>query len=326
MRPFTLHQPATAREAVDVLADHPDARVIAGGTDLLTLLRDGISTPAHLVDVVGIGLNGVEHHRDGTVRIGAATRNSVTDHRLTEEFPALVEAVASGASPQIRNLATFGGNLLQSTRCPYFRQLGFACNRRVPGSGCAAAHGDRRQAAIFGASPTCLAVHPSDLAVALSALDATVVVEGPDGTRKIPVDRLSRLPGTTPQRATTLRRTELITGIELTAGPRTRRSRHVKFRERASFAFAVASAAASVELVGGVVRSARIALGGVAPAPWRATAAEKVLVGHAFDSDAISAAAEAATAGAMPTDDNAHKVDLVRRVVRRALSDLGGRP
>ncbi|ONF74377.1 FAD binding domain-containing protein [Amycolatopsis keratiniphila] len=325
MRPFTLHQPSTIREALDVLTKHPNARVIAGGTDVLTLLRDAVIRSSQLVDIAGIGLHGIRHHDDGTTHIGATTRNNVADRRLRERFPALIQALSSGASPQIRNMATFGGNLLQHTRCPYYRQPEFACNRRAPGSGCAALHGDRRRSAIFGASRTCLAVHPSDLAVALAALDAIVVVEGKDGIRRIPARGLHRPPGTTPERPTELHPTDLLTSIELTTSPRARRSRYVKFRDRASFTFAVASAAVALDVAEGVVRSARIVLGGVAPLPWAASKAEEALVGRTLDDEAISAASKAATHGVDISTRNEYKVELVQRVVHRALSDLGGR-
>ncbi|WP_158890137.1 FAD binding domain-containing protein [Amycolatopsis anabasis] len=322
VRPFHLTRPRSVAEAVGVLARDPGAAAIAGGTDLITLARDGIAAPSRLVDLGGLGLDRIEWRPDGTVRIGALCRNAVDDARLRAEFPVITEALRSGASPQIRNMATFGGNLLQRVRCPYFRQPEFACNRRAPGSGCAAADGDGSRQAIFGASPACIAVHPSDLAVALRAMDAVVLVAGPSGSRRIPLDELHLLPGDTPHRETSLGRAEVITAIEIPPRPFGRRSHYLKFRDRASFAFALVSAAVAVELQGGVVRSARIALGGVAAKPWRGPAAEAALTGRRFAAAAIAAAADAAVAGAAPRPDNAYKVELVRRVVRRALSEL----
>ncbi|GAA1585950.1 xanthine dehydrogenase family protein subunit M [Actinomadura kijaniata] len=310
-------------EALRILAGDEGARLVAGGTDLSTLVRDGIVAPTHLVDVNGLGLDGIEWPRGGGVRIGALCRNAVDDPRLRRAYPVLVEALRSGASPQIRNRASFGGNLLQQTRCAYFRLPEFACNRRAPGAGCSAARGDGHLQAVFGASPHCVAVHPSDLAVALQALDAVVVTEGPRERRRIPVDRFFRLPGATPHITTELRRDEVVTAVELPDAPFARRSRYVKFRERASYAFALVSAAVAVEERGGTVRSARIALGGVAAKPWRSTAAEQALVGRRLDEAAIAAAGDAATAGARPGRGGGHKVELVRRVVRQALTELG---
>ncbi len=325
MRTFHLDRPTTVAEAVRILAADPTAEPIAGGTDLVTLMRDGIRTPARLVDVNGLGLNRVEWRRDGSVRIGALCPNAVDDDRLRRELPVVVEALRSGASPQIRTMATVAGNLLQRTRCAYFRLPEFACNRRTPGSGCAAIAGDGSKQAIFGTSGACTAVHPSDLAVALQAVEATVLVEGPRGTRTIPMDDFHLLPGSTPHAENALRRGELVVGVEVPRRGYGRRSHYLKFRDRASFAFALVSAAVAVEERDGVVRTARIALGGVAPKPWRAIAAERALTGKPLDASAIRTAAEAAVHGATPRPDNEYKVELVRRVVRRALTELGAR-
>jgi len=318
---FEYRRPGTVREALRLVAGHPDAEIIAGGTDLVTLLRDRLRTPARLVDINGLPLDGLRWSRDG-VRIGALCRNAVDDPRLAAAYPVLVEALRAGASPQIRNRATFGGNLLQGVRCPYFRLPEFACNRREPGAGCAAVDGDGRLLAIFGTSAACIAVHPSDCAVALLALDATVVVEGVRGTRRIPVGDLHRLPGATPHEEHTLRDGELVVAVEVPASPFAARSTYVKFRERASYAFALASAGVAVHSERGVVRDARVCLGGVAPKPWRARAAESALRGRRLDEATIEAAADAATEGARPRPDNTYKVDLVRGVVRRALTEL----
>ncbi|WP_433336633.1 FAD binding domain-containing protein [Spirillospora sp. CA-294931] len=322
MPPFHYTRATRVSEALRVLAEDRDAAFVAGGTDLVTLVRDGIAAPSHLVDLNGLGLDRVEWQRGGGVRIGALCRNAVDDSRLRRAYPVLAQALRSGASAQIRNRATFGGNLLQQTRCPYYRLPEFACNRRRPGSGCSAAEGDGHLQAIFGASPHCVAVHPSDMAVALQALDAVILTERPGERRRIPVDRFFRLPGTTPHLGTELARGELVTGVELPAAPFARNSRYVKFRERTSYAFALVSAAVAVELRGGEVRSARIALGGVAAKPWRSPEAERALVGRPLDERSIAAAGEAAAAGARPRRDNGYKVELVRRVVRRALTEL----
>jgi xanthine dehydrogenase YagS FAD-binding subunit len=318
---FEYKRPSAVREAVRLIAGRKDVEVIAGGTDLVTLLRDRVRTPARLVDINGLSLDGLRWSRDG-VRIGALCRNAVDDPRLAATYPVLVRALRSGASPQIRNRATFGGNLLQSVRCPYFRQPEFACNRREPGAGCAGIEGDGRLLGIFGTSASCIAVHPSDCAVALLALDATVVAEGPRGTRRIPVGDLYRLPGDTPHEEHTLHDGELVVAVEVPASPLASRSTYVKFRERASYAFALASAAVAVHSEHGMVRDVRVCLGGVAPKPWRAQAAEHALRGRRLDEATIGAAAEAATEGARPRPDNAYKVELIRGVVRQALTDL----
>jgi xanthine dehydrogenase YagS FAD-binding subunit len=327
MRTFHLDRPRSVADTIELLAADPQARLIAGGTDLVTLMRDGIESPGRLVDVSGLGLDRIDELPDGAgLRIGAMCRNAMDDRRLRDRYPVVAQALRSGASPQIRTMATFGGNLLQRVRCPYFRQPEFACNRRDPGSGCPAIAGDSSHQAVFGGSSACTAVHPSDLAVALLAVDAVVRVEGPAGPRGIPIGELHRLPGDTPHAETTLEPSEMIVAIDLPPSSPTSRSHYLKVRDRASFAFALVSAAVVVEEQGGRVRSARVALGGVAPKPWRAAAAEEALAGRALDDPAITAAAEAATSGARPLRDNGYKVELIRRVVRRALTELGGQP
>ncbi|MET8827196.1 xanthine dehydrogenase family protein subunit M [Streptomyces sp. NPDC004610] len=322
MRTFHLERPDTVAQAVRLLDSDPEAKVIAGGTDLVALMKEGIETPGRLVDVAGLDLAGITRAPDGTITLGALATNSDTARTLRERTPVLSEAIRSGASAQIRNMATTAGNLLQGVRCPYYRQTEFACNRRDPGSGCASIEGANPGQALFGTSSSCIAVHPSDMAVALLALDAVVLVQGPDGRREIPLGSFHRLPGDTPERQTELRRAELIVGVRIGAQPRGRRSHYVKFRERTSYAFALVSGAVVVDLDGRRVRSARIALGGVAPRPWRAEGAERALVGRTFDAEAIEDAADAATEGARPQRDNAYKVELVRGVVRRALTEV----
>ncbi|MBW1597969.1 xanthine dehydrogenase family protein subunit M [Streptomyces sp. JJ38] len=326
MRLFHYSRPRDVAEAVTLLSAEPDARVVAGGTDLVTLVRDGVRAPSHLVDIGGLPLDEAEWLPDGGVRIGALHPNAPLDSALRERYPLLAQALASGASPQIRNMATFGGNLLQGVRCPYFRLPEYACNRRDPGSGCAALDGDSSHHAVLGTSSRCVAVHPSDLAVALQALDATVRLVGRGGRRRgIPIDELHRLPGNTPHREHALRHGELIESVELPAQPKGRRSHYLKFRDRASFAFALVSVAAVLDVRGGTVRHARVALGGVAPKPWRSRAAERELTGARLTDAAVTAAAEAAAAEARPQPDNAYKVELLRRCVRRALTEAGGR-
>jgi xanthine dehydrogenase YagS FAD-binding subunit len=262
------------------------------------------------------------------LRIGATAANSDTaNHPLVRNnYPLLSEALLSGASPQLRNMATVGGNLLQRTRCHYFYDPAFAaCNKRDPGSGCAAREGFNRIHAIFGASPACVAVHPSDMAVALAALEATVRVKGSKGERAIPISELHRLPGDTPQRDTTLAHGELITAVDLPPPAFARAARYLKVRDRASYAFALVSVAAAIDMDAGAIRAARIALGGVAHKPWRPLAAEHLLAGKRPSAEAFQAAAQAAVAGAQPLRDNKFKVELARRAVVRALSEAAAR-
>ncbi|TDD02834.1 FAD binding domain-containing protein [Nonomuraea diastatica] len=319
---LSFSRPRGIDEALRILGRDRQAIPVAGSTDLVTLLRDGIRATSHLVDLNGLGLDEIHWLPGGGVRIGALVRNAVADTRLRRAYPVLAEALRSGASPQIRNRATFGGNVLQQTRCTYYRLPEFACNRRSPGSGCAAIQGDSSRHAIFGASNQCVAVHPSDLSVALQALEAVVLAQSTAGRRRIPVDAFFRLPGTTPHVASELRPGELITGIELPASDHAATSRYVKFRERTSYAFALVSAAVAIEVRDGVVRTARVALGGVAAKPWRSTAAEQALTGNRLTEETITAAGEAAADGARPLRHNKHKVELVKRVVRTALTDL----
>ena len=262
---------------------------------------------------------------DGGLRIGALVRNSdLANHRyVRERYPVLSRALLAGASPQLRNMATVGGNLLQRTRCYYFYDTAYAaCNKRNPGSGCAARDGYNRIHAIFGASPQCVAVNPSDMNVALLALDAVVDVRSSRGSRAIPLAAFHRLPGTTPERDTNLERDELIVGVTLPPS-RFTSADYLKVRDRTSYAFALVSVATGVRVVDGRIADARIALGGVAHKPWRAEAAERALVGHRLDRDTIAAASEAAVVGAVPLRDNAFKVELARRTVARALQNVG---
>lgn len=324
MKPFAYTRATDARAAVAAYGRDEATRFLAGGTNLVDLMKQGVEDPTHLVDISRLPLAGVEDVGDGGVRVGALARNSdVANHPLIRErYPVLAEALLAGASPQLRNMATVGGNLLQRTRCPYFTDLAFTeCNKRVPGSGCAARAGWTRMHAILGGSDECVATHPSDMAVALAALDAVIEVLGTDGTREIPIGAFHRLPGRTPHVETELGPGELITAVRMPALPWARRSRYVKVRDRASFAFALVSAAAVLELdAAATIRSARLALGGVAPKPWRVPEAEAVLVGRRAEAGVYGEAADMLLRGAEPLRDNAFKVELARRTVVRALT------
>jgi xanthine dehydrogenase YagS FAD-binding subunit len=280
-----------------------------------------------LVDINRLPLAQVTETAGGGVRIGAMVRNSdCANHPLVRDrYPLLSQAFLAGASPQLRNMASVGGNLLQRTRCSYFYDTAFAaCNKRSPGSGCAARDGFNRMHAILGASPQCIATHPSDMAVALAALDAVIEAIGPRGARRIAFADFHRLPGDTPQRDTNLEPDELIVAVELPPSPFGARSHYLKVRDRASYAFALVSVAAALDMRDGTVRGARIAMGGVAHKPWRATEAERALEGRRLDEGSIAGAARASVAGAKPHRHNAFKVELAQRAVERALRVAGG--
>jgi xanthine dehydrogenase YagS FAD-binding subunit len=306
------------------LARQPGAKYIGGGTNLLDLYKSGIEKPVRLIDVSRLALAGIDELPDGGLRIGAmASNTAAANHPLVRQrYRLLSEALLNGASTQLRNMATVGGNLLQRTRCHYFVDVGFdACNKRKPGSGCTALEGPNRIHAILGASNRCIAVHPSDMCVALAALDAVVETQSRGGARRIAMHDFHRLPGTTPQRDTELRHDELVTAVTLPPSPFAEHSRYLKVRDRASYAFALVSVAAALDLDGDRVRDARIVLGGVAHKPWRARDAEHALVGHALDDATLSAAGAAATHGARPYHDNAFKVTLAQRAVVRAIRE-----
>ncbi len=331
MNRFDYIRPATAAEAIAAAA-LPGSAYLAGGTNLLDLMKVGAARPERLIDISRLpGLDSIDWLADGTLRIGALVRNAdlAYDARVQRSFPALAEALLSGASPQLRNAATVGGNLMQRTRCPYFYDMASACNRRAPGSGCDARLGETRLHAILGWSEHCIATHPSDLCVPLAALDAVVEVDGPNGLREVPLEALHRLPGDTPQTETVLRPGELITAVRVpTEGVAlARHARYLKVRERTSFAFAVVSVAAGLELGGTNIRKARLALGGVAAKPWRALAAEAALEGGLASEEAFARAADLALAEARPSGENDFKIELARRLVVRALRDaLTGTP
>ena len=305
------------------LGQQPGARYIGGGTNLLDLMKGDVEHPARLVDISRIGLDQIAELPDGGLRIGALARNSdMADHPLLRQrYPLLAQALLAGASPQLRNMATAGGNLLQRTRCPYFTDTAFEqCNKRKPGSGCAALQGYNRGHAVLGASAACIAVHPSDMCVALAALEATVVAAGPRGERRIALADFHRLPGATPQQDTTLAPGEMITAIDLPPSPFAGHARYLKLRDRASYAFALVSVAAALDFDGPRVRQARIALGGVAHKPWRLPAAEALLAGQPLSDERCRQCAAQLLAGAKGYRDNQFKIELAQRAVVRALN------
>ncbi|WP_433425515.1 FAD binding domain-containing protein [Microtetraspora malaysiensis] len=327
MIPFEYLRAGDPAEAVAAVAGRPGAAFLGGGTNLVDHMKLGVAGPDLLVDVSRLPLDRVEETAGG-LRIGAAVRNSdLAAHPLVRErYPVLARALLSGASGQLRNVATMAGNLLQRTRCPYFQDVTTPCNKRVPGSGCSAAGGYTRYHAILGASEHCVATHPSDMAVAMVALDAVVAVLGPGGARTLPLAELYRLPGDAPQRDTVLEHGDLIIAVELPHLPFARRSAYRKVRDRASFSFALVSVAAALDLYGGLVRDVRLALGGVAHKPWRATRAEAELRGGPATEDAFRRAAEAELAAARPLPGNAFKVAMARNAVvatLRALAEEG---
>ncbi len=325
MNPVSYERAADVDQAVR-LAQQPGARFIGGGTNLLDLMKGGVETPQRLIDVSRLPLAAITELPQGGVRIGALARNSdMANHALVRQrYPLLTQALLSGASPQLRNMATAGGNLMQRTRCYYFYDTAFdMCNKRNPGSGCAAREGYNRIHAILGASEQCIATNPSDMNVALAALDAVVRVRGAGGERAIPIAEFHTLPGDTPQRDTTLRPGELITGIDLPPPAFADHAHYLKVRDRASYAFALVSVAAALQMENGVVRQARIALGGVAHKPWRATEAEAMLVGKTLDDALLKQCAAAALAGARAYEHNAFKITLAQRAITRAVRIAG---
>lgn len=329
MNPFAYERVDAPEAALRSIAA-PGARFLSGGTNLIDLMKDGVEQPATLVDINHIGLDKVEANADG-VRIGALVRNSdLANHpQIVANYPLLSMALLSGASPQLRNMATTGGNLMQRTRCYYFMDMAFpACNKRKPGSGCGAIDGVNRIHAILGQtddgphSPhTCIATNPSDMCVAMYALDAVVEVQGPKGKRTIPVMEFHRLPGDDPAKDTNLREDELITGVTLPAARFAKNSWYLKARDRQSYAFALVSVAAGLEMDGDTIKSAGLALGGVAQKPWRTKEAEAALTGKPATAETFRRAAEAALAGAHGYRDNAFKIELAKQCVVRALTE-----
>ena len=321
MMPFNYSRPGDISEAIK-LAD-ATTRFIAGGTNLVDLMKENVVRPSRLIDITGLGLNEVEELTDGGLRIGALVSNAdLAWHPLIEQrYPLLSQAILAGASPQLRNMASTGGNLLQRTRCYYFYDTGSPCNKREPGSGCPARSGLNRIHAILGASDACVATHPSDMCVALAALDAVVHVQGKAGERRIDFADFHRLPADAPERDNQLADDELVTAIELPAPRFVAHHRYLKIRDRASYAFALVSVAAALELDGDTIRDARLALGGVAHKPWRDKAVEAALAGKPVSHETFSAAADLLLRDAQPLTHNAFKVRLAHRAIVRALSD-----
>ena len=324
MNSFDYFRPSTISEAV-AAASVQGSAYLAAGTNLLDLMKGGLTRPSRLVDVTRLpGLDRIEALADGGVRIGALVRNADLAHDpdFAKSYPAVAEALLSGASAQLRNAATVGGNLLQRTRCGYFYDAASACNKREPGAGCDARGGDNRLHAVLGWSEACIATHPSDFCVPLTALDAVVEIEGRSGRREVALEALHRLPGDTPERDSVLEPGDLIVALRLPAVARAfaAHARYLKVRERTSYAFAVVSAAAALRIEAGKIKDARLALGGVAAKPWRARAAEQILAGATPGPDAYRRAAKAALADAKPSGDNLFKIELAQRILVRALT------
>jgi xanthine dehydrogenase YagS FAD-binding subunit len=324
VRPFHYEPASSASEAIALIATRPGAKFLGGGTNLVDLMRLEVETPDVLIDVTRLENDRIEETDGGGVRIGAAVTNSdlAADRLVRDRYPILAQALLNGASGQLRNLATVGGNLMQRTRCAYFQDVTKPCNKRDPGSGCPARNGDHRNLAVIGHSEQCVATHPSDMAVALAALDAVVHVRGPDGERTIPMVGFHRLPGDEPHRDTVLESGELITAVELPGLHGGFASAYRKVRERRSFSFALVSIAALLELRDGAVADVRLALGGVAHVPWRAARAEDALRGGELTEDALRRAADAELEQARPLRDNGYKIPLARNLIVSTLLDL----
>ena len=327
MQPFEYTRAEDPQAVVSALGRAPRAKILAGGTNLVDLMKQNVERPTTLIDVNRLQLAEITETPDGGLRLGALARNADTANHpsVRRNYPLLSQAILAGASPQLRNAASNGGNLLQRTRCYYFYDPAFtACNKRSPGSGCAAIKGYNRIHAILGASAECIATHPSDMCVALSALGAIVRVRGPRGERTIAFDEFHRLPGKSPEVDTNLRADELILSIDLPKSPYANHSAYIKARDRASYAFALVSAAAALEVERGTIRSARLSLGGVAHKPWRAEAAEHMLIGKPAAEASYRAAANAALADARTLEHNAFKVEMTKQVIVRAFTVAGG--
>lgn len=321
MKPFNYSRALAADAAISSIGTDRTAKFIGGGTNLLDLIKEGVEQPDKLIDINRLPLTQITELANGGVRLGALARNSDTANHplIRERYPLLSQAILAGASAQLRNMATNGGNLMQRTRCYYFYDTAVPCNKRQPGSGCPAIEGYNRIHAILGASDQCIATHPSDMCVALVALDAVVRVQGANRERQIPIDEFHRLPGDTPQLDTVLEPGELITAIDLPS-PLTTRSHYLKVRDRASYAFALVSVAAAVDIDGDQISAARVALGGVAHKPWRAVATEQILVGAKATEETFRAAADATVREAKPQKYNRFKVEMVKRAIIRTLA------
>ena len=328
MQPFELITANTVPDAVRAQASANTAqqgapvRFIAGGTNLVDYMKLNVETPRQLVDINGISLDRIERQQDGSVKIGALARNSDVAHDavVKEHFPVLSQAILAGASTQLRNMATTAGNLLQKTRCVYYRDTAYGCNKREPGSGCSAIGGHNRMLAILGTSEHCIASNPSDQNVALAALEATVFITGAKGDRQVPISAFYLLPGNTPQNETVLAPGDLVTHVSIPAMPVGAKSLYLKLRDRASYEFALSSAAVAVKLNGGRIEFVRIALGGVGSVPWRSREAERLLQGKPPTAENFRLAASAALHGARPQSQNGFKVELAKRCLAHALT------
>jgi xanthine dehydrogenase YagS FAD-binding subunit len=323
MNPFQYQRPTAPGDAIHAIATVRGSKFLAGGTNLVDLMKSNVEHPTALIDINHLNLTQVTSDENGVTTIGAGVRNSdLANHDIIrKQYPLLSQALLSGASAQLRNMATTGGNLLQRTRCYYFADTSFPeCNKRNPGSGCAALKGFNRIHAILGASESCIATNPSDMNVALAALDATIHVQGSKGKRAIPIADFHLLPGTTPHIETSLKPDELITAVELPAPKFSKHSYYLKVRDRQSYAFALVSVAAGLELDGGIIKSAGLALGGVAPKPWRSAEAEKLLTCATTSPEVFRKAADLAVAGAKTYEHNAFKVELAKQSIVRALT------
>jgi xanthine dehydrogenase YagS FAD-binding subunit len=326
MKPFSYFRPTTAMGAIEAVSQERHAKFLGGGTNLIDLMRENIEAPDALVDVTGLPFSQITERADGGLRLGAGVRNTaVATHPLVRErYPMLSEAILCGASGQIRNMATVGGNLMQRTRCYYFYDAAARCNKRQPHSGCDAIGGFSRMHAILGVSDACIATHPSDMCVALAALDAAVQVSGPNGKRTIPLTAFHRLPGDTPHIETDLQAGELITAVEVPPLEWARRSRYRKVRDRSSYAFALVSVAAAVATDNGVITDVRLALGGVAHKPWRAVEAERRLRQAPATLDQLRLAIDTELAASRTTAHNHFKIEVARRVVVSVLAEMIG--
>jgi xanthine dehydrogenase YagS FAD-binding subunit len=322
MQPFTLTRPVDVKSAIAAGA-RPEAVYIAGGTDLLQLTKDNVETPREIVDLEILSLSRIHATANGLRLEPLARMSDVASHpEVVRNWPVLSQALLASASPQVRNMGTMGGNLLQRTRCGYFRDTGFACNKRVPGSGCPAINGENRMHAILGVSDHCIATYPGDMAVALMVLDADLELTGQSGTRKVAIGDFHREPGDTPHIETVLQPGELITGIDIPASAAAKRSHYLKVRDRASFEFALISAAVALDIEGDTIRSARVAAGGVGTRPWRLPEVEAALAGKSPDPGTLKAAADQAGQGARPARMNGFKTVLLKRTVLRALQTV----
>ncbi len=320
MKQFQYIRPSTQQLVLDAIAK-PGSKIIAGGSNLVDLMKRGVMSPDKLVDINKLPLRSITPAKTG-LHIGALALNSqvAEDKQVTAEFPLLSQALNAGASPQLRNMATVGGNMMQRTRCTYFYDTAMPCNKRVPGTGCGAMEGINRMHAIFGASSQCIAVHPSDMCVALAALDATVVIQGRKGTRRLKFTDFHRLPGTTPELDNNLGKDELITAVEIPPNHFAQNSYYLKVRDRASYAFALVSVAAALDIQDGIIKDARLAMGGVAHKPWRLTAAEQLLKGKPATIATFEQAAKIAMEGAKGYEHNAFKLQMAPAAIVEALT------